>query len=125
MSVPFISREEYERHQSAIDTDVRLILSLKGKSRRRFRGAAVYDRATGDLLAESVRTTFGTVVVVHYAGGYRTHPLTGPDDWFHLNTRSGQPALRFFAAAGDAGPYWVRGHHFITNTSPNRALVFR
>lgn len=125
MKLALMTRDEYERNKSTVESDVRTILSTKGKSRRRFRFVAAYDRRTDDLLAEVIHTSKGLVVVIYHEDGFRLEPLTGPDQRFHLRTRHGQPGLEFFNVGKDASPYWLGGNDFINRTSPNDTLVLR
>ena len=94
-----------------------MILAAKGSTRRRFRIVAVYERDTGDLLAEAVHTGVGPVVVIHYADS-RVVPLRAPNQRLHLKTRlrgkSTEPgALAFFdgTAYGPLLGHRRRLHH--------------
>ncbi len=61
-----MSQQTFEENAVAIIAGVDALL-VKPKSRTRFRLAALYERDTGELLAEVFRTNYGPVVLVHNA----------------------------------------------------------
>jgi hypothetical protein len=123
----FLSQEDFDRHWPAIAAEVRMMLAAKGRTRRRFRTVAVYERGTGDLLDEAVHTSVGPVVVLHYANS-RVVPLSAPNQRLHLKTRlrgkSTEPGALAVFDGTDTDPYLATGD-FITRTSPNATLIFR
>ncbi|HSS24487.1 MAG TPA: hypothetical protein VLL82_08800 [Mycobacterium sp.] len=125
-----MSLAEFEQNEPAILADVCAILTGKTKIRKQLRLVAVYERSTGKLVAEVLRTTKGPVVVhrvaaietesgcpprVDIRGFRREHgiaPLTGEPD-------------QQFAIKGKSTVYIVIGRNFIARTYPDDALVFR
>ena len=67
MTVDTMSDEVFRENASQIVAEVRTIRSAKGKTRRRFRIVAIYERSSGLLLGEVLRTSFGPVVVYRTA----------------------------------------------------------
>jgi hypothetical protein len=57
-----LSREEFDKNKQDI-LDALDALLLNPKSRRRFRDLELYEKTTGELLAEVFHIRFGTVVV--------------------------------------------------------------
>jgi hypothetical protein len=118
-----MSHEVFDRNRSTVFTEIQIILAAKGKSRRRFRLMAVYEKKTGEMLAEVFRTSLGPAVVMTAAdhGGVSQHvagirrdiaPLTGePNQQFVMKCRSRMYALN--------------GAHFNNRSYPSGELVFR
>ncbi len=120
----------FEQNEPAILADVCAILAGKTKIRKQLRLVAVYERSTGQLVAEVLRTTKGPVVVhrvaaietesgrparVDIRGFRREHgiaPLTGEPD-------------QQFAIKGKSAVYIVFGRNFIARIYPDDVLVFR
>jgi hypothetical protein len=125
-----MSLDEFGQNEPAILADVCAILNGKTKIRKRLRIVAVYERSTGQLVAEVVHTSKGPVVVhrvaaidtdsfparrVDVRGFRREHgiaPFTGEPD-------------QQFAIKGNEAVYVVTGRNFVTRTYPGGALVFR
>jgi hypothetical protein len=61
--VDTMSWEMFKENESTIVAEVKMIMAVKGKSRKRFRIVALYEKSTGDLIAEVLRTSVGPVVV--------------------------------------------------------------
>jgi hypothetical protein len=93
-----MSQDVFDQNWSTIAVEVNTILAAKGKTRKRFRIVAVYEKSSGELLAEVLRTSFGPVVV--YRAGAMGHGSIRRDPGAELpsyiiGTRQGRGALKF------------------------------
>lgn len=116
----------FNHNQPTITADVWMILAAKGKNRRRFRLAAVYEKKTGQLLAELVQTTCGPVVVMTDAehGGGSAHMDGVRRRGRDIAPFTGDPGQEFVIKV-KSRLYMVTGADFIARAYPGGALVFR
>jgi hypothetical protein len=141
LSFGSMTYDVFDENWSTIATEVKTILGAGGKTRRRFRvfRGAVYERKTGELLAELLRTSLGPVVVFRAGepgdnhasqkgefligfrqargvNGLAVAPFTGIEsqDYFDL-----------VASGGGRGQYLLTGEWLVARTYPDNLLVFR
>jgi hypothetical protein len=133
MTAEYMTIEAFERNRSTIDIEVQTILAAKKQTRRRFRSVAMYEKSSGELLAEVFTTSVGPVIVyrapVVEAGlrGLRQDtkrrgiaPFTGSaGQWITLSSKGdGGRGLTFGSS------YPVNGAHIITRNYPGDRIVF-
>lgn len=130
----WMSQEDYDANAELVATEVNAILGAKGKSRRRFRVTALYERASGDLVAEVLRTSLGPVVVSY--GGDMNSVVPGPynpDQQLRGFRRDrGQRKIepltddpkQVFILMGSSESHFLFGVHIHARWHPGDALVF-
>ncbi|MGO9354119.1 MAG: hypothetical protein ACLP3C_26005 [Mycobacterium sp.] len=135
-----MSTAVFEQNEPAILADVCAILAGKTKIRKQLRLVAVYERSTGQLVAEVLRTTKGPVVVHRVAAiqtdlGRSAEVVSESGRPAHVDIRefrrehgiaplTGEPDQEF-PIKGKSAVYLVFGWNFIARTYPDDALVFR
>ena len=126
-----MSLAEFEQNEPAILADVCALLTGKTKIRKQLRLVAVYERSTGKLVAEVLRTTEGPVVVHRVAAiASDSHGLPQRLDVRTFRREHGIAPLtgepdQQFAIKGESTVYVVTGRNFIARAYPDRLLVFR
>jgi hypothetical protein len=122
-----MSREAFDANRADIDTQISTILATQGKTRRRFRLRAIYERRSSELVAELFATTHGPVLVMLDAeyGGASRHVANdirarGRD----IAPLTGDPAQQFLVRARSRS-YLVTGAHLAGGTYPDNLLVIK
>jgi hypothetical protein len=124
----------FDENWPTIATEVKTILGAKGKTRRDFRIVAVYERKTGELLAELLRTSLGPVVVFR-AGQWGARASQKGEIRVGFRQSRGVNGLAVapftgiesqpYFVAGGIGQHLVTGQHIMARAYPDDLLVFR
>lgn len=126
-----MSQEVFDENRQQITTEVNTILAAKGKTRRRFRIIAIYEKATGDLVAEVFRTSLGPVVVSLAADAKSFVPNFEEVVGFRqdrtqrdIEPLTGDPRQPFFFSARERKHHFLWATHILDRFSPGDLLTF-
>lgn len=128
-----MSFEEFDENETTIAVEVNTILAAKGKTRSRFRIVALYERETGDLLGEVLRTSIGPVLVCR--GIDWTEPHDAINGQVTIGYRTPDKYTNIVPVTGDDGQYFqiksplrwyhLNGDDFRSRTYPGDLIAFR
>ena len=128
-----MTAEDFRRHDATVLADVCAILDGTTKIRKRLRlpDGAVYERDSGRLVAEILRTTVGPVVYHRFAA-IEGSDLEQPERTDLRTFRrehavaplTGDPAQTFMLK-GDQAVYVMFGANIAARSYPGNTLVFR
>lgn len=134
MTHQFTSEDDFARNCPQIRSQVSAILAAKGKLRSDLQLLAVYEDASGELVAEVLRTSVGPVVV-YRPGGDDMEVMWRADarDGSIFRQSRGEPRIepftgdpeQHFQMQAHAQTYVVTGRNLLERTYPGGVLIIR
>lgn len=132
-----MDRDTFLREWSTIRTELKVILSTRGKTRRRFRLLAMYESASGELLGEILRTSVGPVIRHRVNDVSEKYDRENPKHvgfrqrhkWRVVPFKGAEQTIGLMASGHGGTPgsfYHVFGEHIVgLRPYPDDAIVFK